>query len=174
MCLWWFAILFLDVPKQRLHGGGCDSHDWFLNMSTWCFATCNLHDLLYKTYAFMILIYIDAYGTIAGNTSAGKTTWIPETPADGWAPADRNVLEKAWDKGIPVWIASLVLSCFDKSIERNGMHCGLLYVIMAVLTISCRFCSWFIRIKWEKCKVHIATTDLAHPCRSATRMCVKP
>ena len=56
--------------------------------------------------------------------------------------------------GLWVWICQRFLT------GRIGMHCGLRYVIMAFLIITCGFCSWSTPINWEKCKVNIATAIL--------------
>ena len=62
-------------------------------------------------------------------------------------------LDRAWDKGIPLWLA----------LRDHG-----------VLTISFGICTSFIPTSGGKCKVNIATKKIFPSTPGATRMCVEP
>ena len=98
----------------------------------WFQAHCQ-NRLLYKTFAFMILVRIE---TLLETHQPEEQHGFPKHQRMHENLLTATLfLDKTWDKGIPIlWIVNLNLT------GRPGMHCALPYVTMAFLTISFRIC----------------------------------
>ena len=126
--------------------------------------------LLYKTFAFMILARIEA--SLETHQPEEQHGFRKHRRMDEHLLTATLFLDKAWDKGIPVWIVSLDLS---KAFDR--VNWDALWLALHDHGIS-KHLVWILQLIYSNQSGEVqgehSNNVFFHPRWSATRMCVEP